>query len=152
MLYLLFELDGDRYAIDANNVAEVLPFIEITRVPQAPPEIVGVCDRRGTPVPVVDLSQLLVGRPAMHRLSTRILIVQYVDARGDSQRLGLVAEKATEIMRRDHDSFQASGIRNSGAPYLGDVVGDVQGLVQRIDVNTILSDSARDMLFGVEVH
>ena len=152
MLYLLCELDGDRYAIDADRVSEVLPLIEITRVPQTPPEIAGVCDRRGTPVPVVDLSQLLLGRPAAHRLSTRLLICSYVDAQGAPQSVGLVAEKATEIMRRDGATFVASGIRNRRAPYLGDVVGDARGLVQRLDVQTILPTHIRELLFGTEVH
>ena len=152
MLYLLCELDGDRYAIDADSVSEVLPLIEITRVPQAPRAIAGVCDRRGTPVPVIDLSQLLLGRPAAHRLSTRLLICNYTNARGEMQRVGLVAEKATEIMRRDGRTFAASGLRNRRTPYLGDVVGDARGLVQRLDVQTILPDHVREMLFGVEVH
>jgi chemotaxis-related protein WspB len=152
MLYLLFELDGERFAIDANTVSEVLPFIGVTRVPQAPAGIAGVCDRRGTPVPVIDLSQLLLGRPAERRLSTRILIVGYVDDRGETQTLGLVAERATNLMRRDDASFVTSGIRHQQAPYLGEVVGDAGGLVQRIDVNTLLPPSVRDALFGAEVH
>jgi chemotaxis-related protein WspB len=152
MLYLLCELDGNRYAIDAEHVAEVLPLINITRVPKAPPEVAGVCDRRGTPVPIVDLSQLLLGRPAARKLSTRILIVRYVDNNGEKQHLGLVAEKATEILRRDADEFVSSGIRNDRAPYLGDVAGDKRGLVQRLDIHTILPESVRDVLFGAGVH
>lgn len=148
MLFLQFQLDGDRYAIDAASVTEVLPLLEITRVPQAPPEIAGVCDRRGTPVPVVDLSQLLVGRPAERRLSTRILIVRYADATGVTQQLGLVAEKATDIVRHETTAFVASGITNRRTPYLGDVATDAHGLVQRVDVSTLLPASLRDVLFG----
>jgi chemotaxis-related protein WspB len=152
MLYLLCELDGNRYAIDAEHVAEVLPLITITRVPQAPPEVAGVCDRRGTPVPVVDLSQLLLGRPAARKLSTRILIIRYIDNHGETQRLGLVAEKATELLRRDADEFVSSGISNQNTPYLGDVAGDKRGLVQRLDIHTILPDAVRGVLFGNGVH
>jgi chemotaxis-related protein WspB len=148
MLFVLFQLGSDRYAIDTACVAEVLPLIEITRVPHAPPEIAGVCDRRGTPIPVIDLSQLLLGRPAEQRLSTRILIVRYTDGRGDLQLVGLIAEKATEVTRREPETFVHSGITNSRTPYLGQVAGDAQGMVQRIDVGTILPDSVRDMLFA----
>jgi chemotaxis-related protein WspB len=148
MLFVLFQLDNHRYAIDTACVAEVLPLIEITRVPHAPPEVAGVCDRRGTPTPVIDLSQLLLGRPAEHRLSTRILIVRYIDGRGMSKHLGLIAEKATAVTRREPEAFVDSGITNSRTPYLGQVAGDAHGMVQRIDVNTILPDSVRDVLFA----
>jgi chemotaxis-related protein WspB len=150
MLYLLFELDAGRYAIEASRVTEVLPLVEITRVPQAPPEVAGVCDRRGTPVPVIDLCQLLLGRPAARRLSTRILIVDYAGV-GRARQLGLVAEKATRIAQLDADAFLPSGIRNSRAPYLGDVVGGPQGLIQRIDVDAILPDAVRDLLSAAGV-
>jgi chemotaxis-related protein WspB len=148
MLFVLFQLGSDRYAIDTACVVEVLPLIEITRVPHAPPEIAGICDRRGAPIPVVDLSQLLAGRPAEHRLSTRILIVRYTDGRGIPQLLGLIAEKATEVTRREPEAFVDSGITNRRTPYLGTVSGDAHGMVQRIDVATILPDAVRDVLFA----
>ena len=41
----------------------------------------------------------------------------------------------------------ASGITNAGAPYLGPVVTDARGLLQWIDVRTLLPPSFRDLLF-----
>jgi chemotaxis-related protein WspB len=147
VLFLQFELDGHRYAIDAASIAGVLPLIDVTRIPQAPPALMGVCDCRGTPVPVVDLSELLAGRPAERRLSTRLLIVRYKDGAGVSRRLGVVAEKATGFIRREASSFVPSGITNPQTPYLGDVAGDALGLVQRIDISAVLPPSLREMLF-----
>ena len=147
MLLLQFQLDADRYAIDAACIAGVLPLIEITRIPQAPPALMGICDCRGKPVPVIDLSQLLAGRPAERRLSTRLLIVRYKDDAGKDHRLGLVAEKATGFIRRDASSFVRSGISNPRTPYLGDVAGDALGLVQRIDVSAVLPPEVRELLF-----
>jgi chemotaxis-related protein WspB len=40
-----------------------------------------------------------------------------------------------------------SGITNAGAPYLGPVVTDARGLLQWIDVRTLLPPAFRDMLF-----
>jgi chemotaxis-related protein WspB len=151
VLLLQFQLDADRYAIDAACIAGVLPLIEITRIPQAPPALLGVCDCRGKPVPVIDLSQLLAGRPAERRLSTRLLIVRYKDDTGKDRRLGLVAEQATGFIRREASSFVPSGISNPRAPYLGDVAGDAHGLVQRIDVNAVLPPDVRELLFRQEV-
>jgi chemotaxis-related protein WspB len=147
VLFLQFRLNADRYAIDAACIAGVLPLIAITHIPQAPPALMGVCDCRGKPVPVIDLSQLLAGRPAERRLSTRLLIVRFTDDTGTDQRLGLVAENATGLIRREASSFVPSGISNPRAPYLGYVTGDAQGLVQRIDVGAVLPPDVRELLF-----
>jgi chemotaxis-related protein WspB len=151
VLFLQFQLGADRYAIDASRIAGVLPLIEITRIPQAPSALVGVCDCRGKPLPVIDLSQLLAGRPAERRLSTRLLIVRYTDDAGTDRRIGLLAEKATGFIRREASSFVPSGISNPQTPYLGDVAADAHGLVQRIDVGAVIPPAVRALLFRPQV-
>lgn len=152
MLSVLFELDGGRFAIDAGIVREILPCIGITAIPQAPAGIAGVCERHGQPVPVVDLCQVLAGRPAERRLSTRIIIVDYADGRGERQHLGLIAERATQLLRHEADAFVASGVRSQDAPYLGEVAAAADGFVQQIDVAALLPHSVRAALFGTRVH
>ena len=53
--------------------------------------------------------------------------------------LGLVAERATETMRREISEFVEPGVRHPGAPYLGPIVTDPHGLVRRVEVARILS-------------
>jgi chemotaxis-related protein WspB len=147
MLFLLLELGQDRYALDARQVAEVLPLVDITRLPQAPPSVAGILNYRGAPVPVIDVSQLTLGRPAERRLSTRIVLVHYPDADGHTRLLGLIAERATNTVRREAADFVASGVSNDKAPYLGPVATDARGLMQWLDAGTLLPASVRDMLF-----
>lgn len=147
MLFLLFHLGDDRYALPAAQVAEVLPMVGIKQFPQAPLGVAGSLNYRGTPVPVLDLSALTLGVPAERRLSTRILLVHYPDARGERHLLGLIAERATETVQRDPGDFTESGISNRQTPYLGPVASEPRGLLQWIEVDRLLPDSIRDMLF-----
>lgn len=147
MLLLVFQLGDDRYALDIKQVAEVLPLVEITRVPQAPAGVAGVFIYRGAPVPAIDLSQLTMGRPAHSRLNTRIVLVRYPDDSGGTHLLGLIAEKATETVRRDRTDFVASGITDDRAAYLGPVAMDARGLMQWVDLRKLLPTSVRDALF-----
>lgn len=147
MLFLLFELGADRYVLDVRHVAEVLPLVGIKQVPLATPAVAGIFNYRGAPVPVIDVSQLTLGRPALPRLSTRIVLVHYPVADGQTRLLGLIAEKATETLRLEEKDFVASGVTNDGAPYLGPVATDARGLVQWIDARTLLPASLRDLLF-----
>ncbi len=147
MLFILFQLGRDSYALEAAQVAEVLPLVQVKKIPHAPAGVVGVFTYRGAPVPVLDLSALTLGRPAHARLSTRLLLVHYPDATGTKRLLGLIAEKATETLRREPGDFVASGVRTDGAPYLGPVVKDARGLIQWIEVDKLLPESVREVLF-----
>jgi chemotaxis-related protein WspB len=151
MLFLLFQLGQDRYALDTSRVAEVLPLVDITPLSQAPPGVAGLFNYRGVPVPVIDLSQLTMGRPAQSRLNTRIGLVHYPDRSGGTRLLGLIAEKVTETVRRDKSDFVASGVTNDRVPYLGPVATDARGLMQWIDVDRLLPASVRDVLFPLPV-
>ena len=147
MLFLIFELGKDRYALDVRQIAEVLPLVAFKQVPRAPQAMNGLFNYRGAPVPVIDLTQLTLGRPSARRLSTRLVLVHYPDDAGQTHLLGLVAERATQTARHEASDFVASGVTNTGAPYLGPVVTDARGLLQWIDVRTLLPPSFRDMLF-----
>ena len=144
MLFILFQLDRDWYALDAAQVAEVLPLVHVKAIPQAPPGVAGVFTYRGAPVPVIDLSQITLDRPARARLSTRLILVHYHDTTGARRLLGLIAEQATETMRREREDFVPSGVT---AAFLGPVATDARGLIQWVDVDQLLPASVRDVLF-----
>ena len=138
MLFLLLYLESDCYALDANHVVEILPLVGIKQL-QSPQRIVGTINYHGTFVPVVDFSELILGRRASARLSTRILLLRCLGDGEPARLLGLIGEKATETMRCEPTDFVSAGITNDDAPYLGAIATRPQGLVQRIEVNKLLS-------------
>ena len=147
VLFLLFHLGEERYALDTGQIAEVLPLVGIRQIPHAPHAVAGVLNHRGAPVPVIDLCQLTMGRPAQRRLDTRIVVVHHCGDNGTTRLLGLIAERATETLRLDAAGFNPSGITNAATPFLGPVTTHARGLVQRIEVNQLLPPSLRDLLF-----
>jgi chemotaxis-related protein WspB len=110
MLFLLFQLGRDRYALEASRVVEVVPLLELKRLPKAPPGVAGIFNYRGRPVPAIDLSEMTLGQPASERLSTRIIVVSYHDGIGTGHLLGLIAEHATETLRREARDFVEPGL------------------------------------------
>ena len=148
MLFLLFHLGKDRYALDASRVVEVVPLLALKRIPQAPRGVAGIFNYRGQPVPVVDLGELMLGQPASPRLSTRIILVHYPDDGGKQRLLGLIAEQATEIIRKEPKDFMATGVQMRAAPYLGPVAMDDKGVIQLVHEQRLLSGPVRDLLFS----
>jgi len=148
MLFLIFQLGRDKYALEARRVIEVVPLVELKRLPLAQKGVAGLFNYRGRSVPVVDLSELTLGQPALDRLSTRIIVTRYVDARGRKQLFGLVAECATELLQREFSDFIDSGVQVKNAPYLGPVLLDQQGVVQLVDEQRLLSEPLRNLLYS----
>jgi purine-binding chemotaxis protein CheW len=56
--HLVFSCGSSWYAVPADRAAEVVSFPELTRVPGAPPHLLGVFAHRGEVIPVVDLATL----------------------------------------------------------------------------------------------
>ena len=151
MLFILFQLGSDRYALPARDVVEVLPLLAVKSVIGAPPGGAGLFDDRGTAVPVIDLAALALGRPSARRVSTRLLMVNYQPPRGGVRLLGVIAERATEMLSKEPAEFLPTGIVSETAPFLGPVARDARGLVQRVDVHLLLNDRVRAALFPDEV-
>jgi chemotaxis-related protein WspB len=147
MLFLIFQLGGDWYALNTAHVVQVLPQVVWKQLPQSVPGIAGVLDYHGNPVPLVDLTELLLGVPAKRQMSTRIILAHYVDRNGATHLLGLIAEQATETIRRAPTDFVDPGVSADGAPFLGPVAKDERGLIQLIEPRTLLSQSVCDALF-----
>jgi len=149
MLFLQFYMDDARYVLPARDVIEVIPLVKLQPLPQVPPHIAGLLCYRGRSVPVIDLCQLMLGRPCNQRLSTRIIVV---NARRNNSALtiGLVVEKATEARKFEASEFFASGIENPAAPYQHGVAKDGEGLIQRITTDSIISGPEFDLLFSAE--
>jgi chemotaxis-related protein WspB len=157
MLFLLFELDGDRYALDAAEIVEVLALVPTKSIPGAPAWIAGVFERHGESVPVIDVPQLALGRAARQLRSTRLVLVRYGAAHaghevasggGEPQHLlGLIVERATQTRRIERGQFAGSGVATPHARWLGPVASDATGLVQWVKVQQMLDDNVKALLF-----
>jgi chemotaxis-related protein WspB len=148
MLFLLFHIGTERYVLEASRVIEVLPLVNLKKIPQAPKGFAGLMNYRGRPVPAIDLCELTLGEPARERLSTRIILVKYPQE-GESDRVvGLIAERATEMLRKEPNEFVDPGFKNASAPYLGPILLDPGGAIQWIRTEHLLTTKIRELVFS----
>jgi len=148
MLYLLFELGKDRYALEAGQVVEVLPLLEVKRIPRAITGVAGLINYHGTPIPLIDLTELNLGRPSQARMSTRIIVTNYVEESGERHPIGLLAERVTETIRRAEMDFKNSGVKVENARFLGPVLVEANNIIQRVEIKYLLPESLRCQLFA----
>jgi chemotaxis-related protein WspB len=136
MLHLVFQLDADRFVLPARAVHEVLPLVTLRALPGARAGLVGLINYRGQAVPVLDVALVMLGRPSVRRVSTRLWIVDHPAAPG--QRLALMVERATAMVAKEPGEFSPAGGPLAGAACLGPVAPDAGGMLQQLIVTGLL--------------
>jgi chemotaxis-related protein WspB len=90
---------------------------------------------------------LALGQPSRKWMSTRIILVNYRDQSGKAHLLGLLAEHATETLHRPEEDFIDAGIATANTPYLRGVMSDAAGIIQRLEIQNLLSETVGGRLF-----
>ena len=88
-----FEVRGQLFAIDVQQIREIVRSQAVTPLPRAPGLIEGVIDLRGTIVPVIDLGRALCGQPSAEGTRARIAIVEV-----EGMVFGLRVDAAADVL------------------------------------------------------
>jgi chemotaxis-related protein WspB len=138
MLVLTLAIGRGRYAIDVRRVIEVVPRIPLRPVPHAEAHIAGLFNHGGAVVPVVDLGVLMAVGPCPPRLSTRIILVEYPAPDRTPVRVGLIAERTTELLEAPSPTEHGPIGAEARVPYLGPLIVMGDEMVQMLWVDRIL--------------
>lgn len=147
MLFIIFQLGKERYALEATHVIEVIPRLSLRPLPSAPDYVAGLFNFRGSVVPVLDLGTLALGVPCPMQLNTRIILVQYSLKSGVKRILGFIAEAVTDAVKKEPSEFIASEMTAGQAPYLGKISLDDGGMVQCVLPEHLLPHEVEKLLF-----
>lgn len=121
---LTFRSGGSKLAVTADSVREVFRKPKITRVPHAPPSLLGVAQLRGAARPIVSLARLIQGVEAGEASDARVLLID-----ADPEPVALLVDEITGV------SFSG----RADAPILdGAVHLDEGGSFRVVDVFTLL--------------
>lgn len=92
--YIVFGLAKEEYALEIDNVQEIIKMASITRVPHTPFSVKGVINLRGNIVPVIDLREKLGLHASEFDERTRIIVV----ARNEIA-VGFIVDQVSEVLR-----------------------------------------------------
>jgi purine-binding chemotaxis protein CheW len=93
--FLVFGLNGNRYAISLTIVQRVVRVVEVTPVPEPPPGVLGVINVAGQILPVIDL------RRQLHLPQTEIMISDYlIMIKNLHSRMALLVNEVLWIIER----------------------------------------------------
>ncbi len=95
--YVTLGIEHEVFAVPVESVLEILDLRRVSRIPEAPPYMLGLLDLRGRSVPVLDLRAKLGLAPHTATDTTRILVVE-VTINERPLVLGLVADRVIEVL------------------------------------------------------
>lgn len=109
---VVFRVGKEEYAVTITAVKEVVPWIQPTPVPEAPPVVEGVVNLRGDVFPVVDLGRLFRKARAKSDDEARIMVMEV----GGTQ-AGFVVDAVTEVCTMTPGALSPASpvLRQSGA-------------------------------------
>jgi len=135
---LTLRLGTERYAVNVMSVREIIRPMEISPVPRARREILGVINLRGKIVPVVDL-RIRFGLEFTGRTErTCIVVVQTRDSAGGQKLTGLLIDEAVEV-----SSLNAADVEEAPSFGAGVDASYIEGLAKTKEGVTILLDLER---------
>ena len=150
MLLLLFEIGNGRYALDINQIIEIVPLVKFKKIPTTPDYVSGLMNYRGEGTPVIDLCQLIDSVTFENALSTRIIVVKYpINDEGDKP-LGLIANNVTETVRTKLSKPPPTGVLMDKSLYDGEVTPETTDMIQWFDIKKMLPEKEITLLFEEE--
>jgi purine-binding chemotaxis protein CheW len=96
--YLAFWLGKEEFAVPVGRIREIIPWQEITPVPQAAGYVLGVINLRGKVVPVMDL-RLRLGMPYQERGIRACIVVMQPDTKRARSPIGVVVDGVSEVLQ-----------------------------------------------------
>lgn len=137
---------GERpYALPVADILEVAALVEITPLPAAPPEVVGVVNRRGAALPLLDLRRCLGHPPRALDLSTLFVVVRAGGPGGSGRMAGLITDDVRGVI---HLPAEATRLPATGGPFVRGIAVIDSAPVLMLDVTALLQAFAPPDLIG----
>ncbi|HEY9045999.1 MAG TPA: chemotaxis protein CheW [Ohtaekwangia sp.] len=139
--YLTFALGEEKFAIPVDYVQEVVELEHVTRVPQAPPYMLGIINLRGRVLPLLD-TKMKLGLPASPvTRKSRIMILDLHIADDRNLQIGAMVDIAREVIElHDNQIQQTPDFENvkTTVPVTG-LVNDHGDITLIMDINRVFS-------------
>lgn len=134
---IVVEITGQKFAIDIMSVREIRGWTASTRLPQAPPHVLGMINLRGQVLPVIDFgARLGLGQSDPHAAS--VVIVTEI---GD-RLVGLLVDAVCDILTLDEGAMQATPEVGSRAvrEFVRGVITTDDGIVTFLALDAVIPE------------
>lgn len=143
---LTLACDDEVFALPVERVQEILDLRPITRLPNAPSQLLGMIDVRGNGVPVADLRTML-GMAATADTEMSRIVVLWVEAEGRRSIVAFRADRVIEVTALDTDvePLPNAGLFNWRDRMIAGIGRRNGGLVTVLDIDRMFDGLALEL-------
>jgi purine-binding chemotaxis protein CheW len=131
---VLVRMGGRPCAIPCGQVVEIVPRVNLDRIPDAPAAVLGVMNLRGKVVPVMDVRAHVSGQPTHSKSYQHLVVVQ-----AGTKQVGLVVDDVHEVLEVAEQDIEKPG----------DLTGVKSPGVVRVENDMVLVISPEDVIHAV---
>ncbi|WP_413584179.1 chemotaxis protein CheW [Bdellovibrio sp. HCB274] len=142
--YLTFIVDGQIFGLPIEKIREINSISDITKVPNAPPHVVGVMNLRGKIIPVADLNLRLNGSQTVNSKETCTIVVDF-----GSGQVGLIVDAVNSVTDIEEASIDRNPVNQEGRNYISGVAPIDSKLVLLMDIDSCLSEESNESVLEV---
>lgn len=113
-----FRLNDSLFATDIMKVREIMRMTPVTKLPAAPPFMLGVINVRGKITPVIDTRIKLGVESKEASEHSRLLLVER-----NGHPIGLLVDEVTEVLTIDRDQLETVDDLGLSVEYVGSIIG-----------------------------
>lgn len=126
---LTFALGDQDYALPIGDVVEVAVMVALTRLADVPAAVLGMANRQGQVLPMLDLAQIMGHDPVMIDDTTLFIVA------GASRLAGLVVDTVRQVEYVSRNKLDKS----AAGKYIRGIISYEQRLIQVIELDAVLN-------------
>ena len=135
---ITFLLNQQYYALLVPNVVEVASMVELVAVPDKRPEVLGLANRHGKGLMVLDLRQIIGQDASVIDEWSLFIVAQY-----DKHMIGIVVDEVRQVEYVSLDRFDQS---ISSGNYVRGIISSEDRLIQIVAIDELVKNYSSNMI------
>jgi purine-binding chemotaxis protein CheW len=138
-----FHLAEQEYAFRIEQIQEIVILDKVTKTPQVPEYVEGVCNLRGSIIPIINLRKLFGLDPKPVDSETRTIVVNV-----RQRTMGCTVDMVTQVMRIPEEDIQTAPetVTANGAGYISGFARQNGRLMILLDIDELLDPAKLDQV------
>ena len=145
LAFIVFDLNGSRFALDAYKIEQVVQMVEIMHLPNESEIVAGVINFHGNVTPVLNLRNILGMEHKEPDLGDKLIIAQH-----DDHLLALWADSVEGLFECPKSDKTCSKDIYQNLHFIDGVIACDENMIPLLDINLIISSETLEDIHAQE--
>lgn len=131
---VVFRVGNELYGTDISEVREIIDFVEVSKLPDMPEYISGICNLRGRITVIYDLCKRFEITDGNNTQGKKIVVI-------NKKNLGFVVDEVSEIFRYEKEDFDPAAFLSTdiGNAFIDGFVKNSGKVIAVLNLNQLLT-------------